>query len=250
MKVAAYQAPLLPSGSFEAVGLIRARVEWCEAQRVSILCCPEAILGGLADDAADPAELAIDTAGDGLRAALAPLASDTVTTIVGFTEIAAGRLYNSAAVLHKGSIAGVYRKLYPAINKSIYEAGDRMPVFQVGELVFGIVICNDSNYLEPARIMAAQGATALFVPTNNGLRPGKTYADLPAHARNCDIARAVENSVWVIRADVAGCASGLTSDGSSGIVDRAGIVRQSAQRFAEEVLVAEIDAVLPRRRRG
>jgi hypothetical protein len=30
----------------------------------------------------------------------------------------------------------------------------------------------------------------------------------------------------------------------------ASIVRQSAQRFAEEVLVAEIDAVPPRRRRG
>ena len=250
MKVAAYQAPLLPSGSFEALGLIRRRVDWCEDQGVSILCCPEAILGGLADDAADPAESAI-AQGDELRGALAPLASDTVTTIVGFTERAGDRLYNAAAVLHKGSIIGVYRKLYPAINTSIYEAGDQMPVFQVGELVFGIVICNDSNYLEPARIMAARGATALFVPTNNGLPPEKTYADLPAHARSCDIARAVENSVWVVRADVAGFASGLTSAGSSGIVDRFGVVvRQSAGRMQEELLVADIDTAAPKRRRG
>ena len=41
MKVAAYQAPLLKSGSMEAVGLIKTQIE--------ILCCPEAILGGLAD---------------------------------------------------------------------------------------------------------------------------------------------------------------------------------------------------------
>jgi 5-aminopentanamidase len=249
MKVAAYQAPLLRSGSLEALGLIRRRVDWCEAQGVSILCCPEAILGGLADDASDPAGLAL-AQGDELRFALMTLASDTVTTIVGFTEKAAGRLYNAAAVLHKGSVIGVYRKLYPAINQSIYDAGDAMPVFQVGELVFGIVICNDSNYLEPARIMAARGATALFVPTNNGLPPEKTYADLPAHARNCDIARAVENSVWVVRADVAGFASGLTSDGSSGIVDRDGVVRQSAGRMKEDLLVADIDTAPPKRRRG
>ena len=155
MKVAAYQAPLLRSGSLEAVDLIRTRVEWCESHGVVILCCPEAILGGLADYAADPREFAIDARGDHLARALAPLASDTVTTIVGFTEVTGtGRLYNTAAVFHKGSVIGLYRKLHPAINRSIYDAGDRMPVFQIGGLTFGIVICNDSNYPEPARIMA------------------------------------------------------------------------------------------------
>ena len=151
MKVAAYQAPLLPSGSREAVNLIRTRVEWCESHGVVILCCPEAILGGLADYAADPREFAIDARGDRLARVLAPLASETVTTIVGFTEVTGtGRLYNTAAVFHKGAVLGLYRKLYPAINRSVYDAGDRMPVFQVGRLTFGIVICNDSNYPELA----------------------------------------------------------------------------------------------------
>jgi len=249
LKVAAYQAPLLRSGSLEALDLIRKRVAWCEAQGVAILCCPEAILGGLADDAPNPTELAIDAQGDGLRNALAPLASDTVTTIVGFTEMAAtGRLYNTAAVFHQGSVIGLYRKLYPAINRSIYEAGDQMPVFQVGGLTFGIVICNDSNYLEPARIMAARGATALFVPTNNGLHADKTYAGLTTHARNVDIARAVENSMWVIRADVAGQASGLISAGASGIVDPDGMVRAAAEESVEDVLMVDLDTS-PRERR-
>src|SRR5207342_2370425 len=98
---------------------MRKRVEWCEAQGVAILCCPEAILGGLADYAERPAEFAIDARGDQLGTVLAPLASDTVTTILGFTEMSGGRLYNTAAVFHKGSVAGLYRKLYPAINRSI-----------------------------------------------------------------------------------------------------------------------------------
>ena len=158
MKVAAYQAPLSACGSMvEALALIRDQVEWCESARVEILCCPEGVLGGLADYATQPTAIAIDVEDGRLNMVLAPLASDTVTTILGFTEIdRQGRLYNSAAVFHKGSVAGVYRKLHPAINRSVYEAGREVPIFQVGELTFGVVICNDSNYPELARFMAAQ----------------------------------------------------------------------------------------------
>ena len=68
----------------DALDLIRARVEWCEANDVEILCCPEAILGGLADDSDRPERFAISVADGQLETALAPLASDRVTTIVGF----------------------------------------------------------------------------------------------------------------------------------------------------------------------
>jgi predicted amidohydrolase len=194
----------------------------------------------LADNAADPAKFAIDTRGDQLARALAALASDTVTTIVGFTEVTGtGRLYNTAAVLHKGAVLGLYRKLHPAINRSVYDAGDRMPVFKVGTLTFGIVICNDSNYPEPARVMATQGATALFIPTNNGLPPEK--ADVAAHARDVDIALAIENNVCVVRADVSGRADGIVSYGSSGIVDSRGNVLHSAQELTEELIVADLE---------
>ena len=239
MEVAAYQAPLLPSGSMRAVGLIRARVEWCEAEGVEILCCPEAVLGGLADWAPRPADVAIDVESGRLAAVLEPLASDAVTTIVGFTEISGDRLYNSAAVFHRGAVAGVYRKLHPAIRRSVYHAGDESPVFSVGGLTFGIVICYDSTFPGPARTMAARGATALFIPSNNGLPPEK--ADVVADSRTADIARATENGLWVIRADTAGREGGRVSYGSSGIVAPDGTVARSARRLAEDLVVAEID---------
>jgi predicted amidohydrolase len=170
---------------------------------------------------------------------------------MGFTEVdQAGRLYNAAAVFHRGAVVGIYRKLYPAINKSVYEAGDKLPVFKVGDLTFGIVICNDSNYYEPARIMAAKGAAALFVPTNNGLPPAKAGPELIAQARSVDIARAVENSVWVIRADVAGCTDRLVSYGSSGIVSTDGAVLGSARLLAPDIVVADIKAAPRENLRG
>lgn len=248
MKVAAYQAPLRATGSMEVLGLIREQVDRCESQGVEILCCPEGVLGGLADYASRPTDIAVDVEGGQLDALLAPLASDTVTTILGFTEIDPdGRLYNSAAVFYNGSVVGLYRKLYPAIRKSVYEAGDRMPVFTVGDLTFGIVICRDSTYGEPARIMASRGATALFVPTNNGLPPIKAGPELVAEARNTDVARARENGVSVIRADVAGRTESLVSYGSSGIVDPDGTVLRAARELGPDLLVAEIEAATGRR---
>ena len=236
VKVAAWQAPYLPVGSIEALALIRTRVDSCESEGVEILCCPEAILGGLADYAARPAEIAIDVEGGQLGAVLAPLASDTVTTIVGFSEATrAGGLYNSAAVFHRGSVAGVFRKLHPAIRRSVYQAGDQHPVFQVGGLTFGILICNDSNYPDEAKTLAAKGATALFILSNNGLPAEK--ADVVPWTRKVDIARARENRVSIVRADIAGHADGRVAFGSSAIVDPTGRVLQSARRLSEDLLV-------------
>jgi predicted amidohydrolase len=252
VKVAAYQAPLVACGSMvEALALLSEQVESCESSGVEILCCPEGVLGGLADYTPQPKAIAIDVEAGQLHALLAPLASDRVAVILGFTEIdRGGRLYNSAAIWHKRSVVGIYRKLYPAINKSIYAAGHKMPVFTIGDLTFGIIICNDSNYYEPARIMAAQGATALFVPTNNGLPPTKAGPELLAQARNVDIARAVENSVWVIRADVTGRTDSVVSFGSSGIVDPDGMVLQSARQLGPDLIVADIKTAPRKHRRG
>lgn len=240
MKVAAYQAPLLPAGSMDALSRIRTQVKCCEESGVSMLCCPEAILGGLADNAPDPSAFAI--AASQLDAVLAPLASDSVTSIVGFTELGDdGRLYNSAAVFTRASVTGVYRKVHPAIRRSVYAPGTCTPVFRVGELTFGIAICYDSNFPELAGSLRTQYATALFVPSNTGLPHARAYPELVAESRNADIARAMENSMWVIRADVAGSTQALMSYGASGIVDQSGRVVRASRQLSEDLIVAEIE---------
>jgi predicted amidohydrolase len=241
MKVAAYQAPLLPSGSMAALELIRDRVKWCETAGVDILCCPEAVLGGLADDAECPGHIAIDVENGQLEALLAPLASQSVTVIVGFTEAGgAGTLYNTAAVVHAGKVVGLYRKRHPAIRTSVYSAGRHSPVFTVGSLSFGIMICNDSNYPELATDMVARGARAIFLPSNNSLPPER--ADVVALSRAVDIARARDNDVMIIRADVAGRTANRVSFGSSAIVDARGAVIRAAKALSEDILVAEVAA--------
>lgn len=241
MKVAAYQAPLQAIHSFDILKLIRNQIDWCEANDVELLCCPEAVLGGLADYSSEPTKFALNVENGELNQVLEPLASKSVTTIVGFTEVdACGPLYNSAAVFHKGSVVGVYRKNHPFINKSVYEAGDAAPVFTIGDLTFGIIICLDSNHEQPAKAMAAQGATTLFTPTNNGMPEEKGGAELVSEAREADIKLAKENNVYIVRADVTGRSNGFVSYGSSEIVDPSGAVIKVAGQLVSELLVAKI----------
>ena len=228
----------------DTLDLVRTQVKRCESECITILCCPEAILGGLADNHPNPAQFAIGASGTALKTALFPLASDTVTTIIGFTELGnEGRIYNSAAVFQRGEIAGLYRKMYPAIRRSVYSAGHGIRVFRIGAFTFGIAICNDSNHPELAKLMAERGATAIFVPTNNALPANRNAAELAAKARKCDRAITVENGMFVIRADVAGRAGGLISYGSSEIVDPDGVVVRAARPMTEDLVIADIDTV-------
>jgi predicted amidohydrolase len=241
VKVAAYQSPLPVTRISDALTLIREQVDICESLGVEILCCAEGVLGGLADYSDCPGDIAIDVDAGQLDDLLQGLASATVSTILGFTELGGdGRLYNAAAVFHRGSVIGVYRKLHPAINRSVYHAGRDTPIFTIGALTFGIVICRDSTFAEPARAMALEGATALFVPTNNGMPASKGGAGLVVDARRGDIARAKENGMSVIRADVAGRARDLVSHGSSGIVDQDGVVLAKARPLETDLIVANI----------
>ena len=246
MKVAAYQALLGPCNANDALALIRERVHQCERAGVEILCCPEGVLGGLADYSSNPADIAIEVENGQLLERLTPLASETVTTIVGFTEIGPeGRLFNSAAIFKQGAVVGVYRKLHPAINRSVYHAGSEMPVFTVGALTFGVIICRDSTFAEPARVMASLGATALFVPTNTGMPACKGGARVVAEAKKCDVALTVENGLSVIRADVVRGTSDLVAHGATWIMDRAGRLLASTRELDADLIIAEID-IAPR----
>jgi 5-aminopentanamidase len=236
VRIAAYQAPLLPGGSMAALEMIRERVRQCERDGVDILLCPEGVLGGLADDVARPSEIAIEVAN--LGGVLQPLSSATVTTIVGFTEAGGGALYNSAAIYARGAVAGVYRKRHPARRASVYAPGTESPVFRVGDLRFGMAICNDTNFPELADDMVARGARLLLVPGNNGLRT--EIADVVALTRAVDVETARRCGVPVVRADVAGRTEGRVAFGTSAIIDARGQVVWAGTPFAEELLVADL----------
>lgn len=236
MRIAAWQAPLLPGGSMAALEMVRTQVRRCEDEGVDLMLCPEGLLGGLADDIEAPAEIAI-TLSD-LANVLRPLAS-RVATIMGFTEARDGKLYNAAALYAGGEVLGVYRKRHPARRVSVYSAGEESPVFVLGHLRFGLMICNDSNLPELADHMVARGARLLLVPSNNGLRT--EMADVVDLTRAVDVETARRCGVPVVRADVAGRTDTHVAFGTSAIISADGGVIAAGAPFTEQLLVADLD---------
>ena len=100
------------------------------------------------------------------------------------------------------------------------------------------MICRDSNDPELAADMTARGARVIFVPSNNCLPPER--ADVVALSRAVDIARATDNEVMIVRADVAGRTADRVSFGSSAIVDARGTVLRTGETLSEDILVAEV----------
>jgi predicted amidohydrolase len=139
--------------------------------------------------------------------ALAAKAREHRTYIVyGAYERAGDVVYNSAFVVGRdGSLVGSYRKVQVPVGEAEagLSAGD---VYAPVDLDFGrvgILICHDTAFDEPARILALAGAEVLLAPAWGG--------DLTQIR-----ARAMDNGLWVVTAGY---------DLPSAVIDPAGEVR-------------------------
>ena len=240
MRVAAYQAPYRPYPSEGCVELVLAHLERAQAAGVEVVCCPEALIGELANetDGDSPSTVALSVFDGELEATISPLFGWGMTIVVGFTERGDdGQIHNAAAVIADSTLSGVYRKTYP--GNSACAAGTELPIFEHRGVPFGVLICNDAHYIEPARVLAAKGAEFLVVPVHGGHQPAKEQA-WRARGVNVLIARAVENGIPLVAADVTGRQGERVCHGTTAIVDSQGTVVAAAQPLTEECIIADV----------
>ena len=243
MRVAAYQMPVRACYGADALAHLSARVRECEQAGVRLLCCPEAALGGLADYVDTPDEIAIPADPAVIAMHLRPLASRSVTVVVGFTERdASGRYYNAAAVCSRGAVVGIYRKRHPAIRRSRYSPGTEAPVFKVDGGTVGVLICRDSTDAQLAATLVDQGAHVLCIPTNNAMPPGRSGPNLMNDVRALDAQLASALCVAVIRADVVGASRGLVSGSASIITQPSGPQLAATGADEGELVIAELSS--------
>ncbi|MGN9841587.1 carbon-nitrogen hydrolase family protein [Nonomuraea sp. H19] len=172
-------------------------------------------------------------------AALQAAAPARLTIVAGFTERAvAGLPHSSAAILRGGRLLGVSRKLFP--REPFFSPGAELPLHRHGEAAFGVVICNDANFVEPSRLLALAGARILVCPLNNDL-PAAVARGWAIRTRSTLIARAVENDCWVIAADVAGTAGGREGVGGTRIVAPDGRIAAEAPADRQALVMADIE---------
>ena len=116
--------------------------------------------------------------------------------MVGFNELREGQLHNTVVVIERGKILGRYSKAFPIMG--YFTPGREFPVFEKKGLKFGVIICADGGYIEPARILALKGAKLIFSPHYNFVSDPIQHYQM---VRNDHVARAIENGVYFLRAN-------------------------------------------------
>jgi NAD+ synthase (glutamine-hydrolysing) len=179
---------------------------------------------------------------------LAPLC-DGITAIVGFVD-AQGDIYNAAAVIHGGKIAGTYHKRflpnYGVFDEDRYfRAGDGAPIFTLGDVTFGVNICEDVWY--PTGPMVAQVRAGADLILNINASPYQRGKKLQREAMLAT--RAVDNAVVIVYTNMVGGQDELVFDGNALVFDEEGRLIAEGTPFEEDLLVVDLDLESVFRRR-
>jgi len=178
-----------------------------------------------------------------------------MVVVVGFVDRKNGDLYNAAAAIYKGRVAGTYRKCFlPNYGvfdeKRYFKPGSESTVFDLGGIVFGVNICEDIWHSDgPAAKQAAQGA-GLIININSS----PYYAGRIKEREEAVRKQARQNKVAVSYSNLVGGQDELVFDGQSMIVDRSGKVIGRAEAFREDMLTADVEinvgeAAIPKKNR-
>jgi NAD+ synthase (glutamine-hydrolysing) len=164
-----------------------------------------------------------------------------IGVVVGFVD-SDGDIYNAAAVLYNGSLAGVYHKFYLP-NYGVFDenryfrAGGECPVFTICGIGMGVTICEDIWYeTGPAIVQAYAGARVLINISASPYHAGKGLSRERMLAT-----RALDNVSIVIHNNLVGGQDELVFDGNSVIINEKGEVIARGKQFEEDLIVADLD---------
>jgi predicted amidohydrolase len=202
----------------EAVPSAVAAVEEAGRLGAAIVCLPETGLPGHRDQA----RRVPDMSGDALDAAVDEVAFAArrakVAAIVGTERpTPLGRKILSVVLGEDGTRLGVQVKTQIDPSEEIhYTAGTGRRVFTAGGVTFGIAICHEAfRYPEVVRSLVLEGAQIVFVPhyvtTEDGSLPVRWCDASNPYNEKALLCRALENTVYVAAANVAGPDQGSAS---------------------------------------
>jgi len=140
------------------------------ARGVELIGFPEMCLTGYADPNKYP-QAVISLDGPEVRELMALTRSSSAIVMAGLIEAnPAGKPYITQIVLRQGELLGIYRKVTIKDEEvEWFSPGQSVPVFQSGDLTFGIAICADIGNEAVFAECARQGAQIVFELAAPGL---------------------------------------------------------------------------------
>ncbi|MBM4415769.1 MAG: NAD+ synthase [Chloroflexi bacterium] len=205
-----------------------------------LVACPELALTGyppedllLRAPFIAEAEAALDALAVGARG-LPPL-------VVGCLEFD-GQLYNAAAMLYEGRVAGRYRKHqlpnYGVFDELRYfQPGTDAPLFSIGGVHVGVTICEDVWFPGgPLRALALAGASVIVNLNASPYHFGKTR-----DRERMLATRAADNTVAIAYVNQVGGQDELVFDGNSLVLGADGALLARGASFADDLVLVDID---------
>lgn len=236
------------AGDFDAnVTKMIAGIQRAENAGAQIVSFPECFLTGYQDKGEEARKHAFSLRSKEFKHVLEVTREFRPTLVVGFNELRGDDLYNTVMVSHAGRLQGTYSKC--AAYMPFHKQGREFPVFERDNVKFGILICADGGYPDPARILALKGAQVIIAPHFNYIK-GPGILDHFMSVRADHSARARENHIYFVRANNVcetpdpGISYEAIGYGDSYVMDPNGEILVRSRRGVEDLILAEIDVSL------
>lgn len=182
-----------------------------------------------------------------------------ITAVVGFVDVA-GDIFNAAAILHNGKVAGIQHKFflpnYGVFDEDRYfQTGSSTQVYSRGEVTFGVEVCEDAWYAAgPHTAQALIGGAELIIDINSS----PFHAGKWRYRERMLGTRAADNSCAFVYLNAVGGQDELVFDGHSVVIGPTGDVVFRCRAFEEQLAIVDVDLSLvehqrlvdPRRRKA
>ncbi len=239
MKIAIYQMEIIAGNPGENR---RKAAEWvgqvCKDNKPDLLIMPELWTTGYTLDRLE--ELAEDN-GDQTIAFISDLAVRWQVAITA-GSIAAKvdkRIYNTSFTVDKrGEIIHRYDKIHlvPMLDEHLYLEGGKKKaeVFEIDGVKIGVIICYDLRFPELIRSLALEDVQLLVIAA-------EWPAERERHWEILQLARAIENQMYIASCNTIGSFNGVTYCGQSMVVDPWGDIIRKGSKDSEETIVCTLD---------
>jgi NAD+ synthase (glutamine-hydrolysing) len=180
---------------------------------------------------------------DAVAGALEELAAQThgIAAVVGFPERAED-VYNAAAVLADGEVAGVYRKMYlPNYGvfdeQRYFQSGSEAVIVELNGVPVGITICEDIWEPGPPAMTEALGGAQVIV----NLSASPYRAGYGRGRERMLVQRAIDYLAAMVFVNTVGGQDELVFDGHSLAIDQDGGILARSPQFEESLTLCTID---------
>ena len=204
--------------------------------KVDILCFPECSLTGYKRDFH---KLNQDEITRALKTLRDIAVENQLTTIIGTPYFESGKLYNAAFVISSDSQLKYFKNNLTEFDKQYFIRGRQTLTFEVKGVKCGLAICRDQNHPAIFQNYKQEGVRIVFLPSAHYYLPEETRLKRDKN-KALPIVRALDNKIYVAKANAVGSQGNYINLGHSIIVNPDGYIISEADDKEEKLLYYEL----------